>query len=88
MEKMGYSVHFIPNPVNTRKIEFQEQKINAKIVIFSWYNRSSYIKKGISYFEKALQIIQEKYAEIIAVIITETFLMLTIYIYTIVHKSF
>jgi hypothetical protein len=52
MEKMGYSVHFIPNPVNTRKIEFQEQKINAKIVIFSWYNRSSYIKKGISYFEK------------------------------------
>jgi hypothetical protein len=34
MGKMGYSDYFIPNPVNTRKIEFQEQKINAKIVIF------------------------------------------------------
>ncbi|SFE81071.1 glycosyltransferase family protein [Flavobacterium xueshanense] len=71
MEKMGYSVHFIPNPVNTRKIEFQEQKMNDKIVIFLGINRSSYIKKGISYFEKALKIIQEKYAEKLAVIITE-----------------
>ncbi|WP_235831777.1 glycosyltransferase [Flavobacterium rhamnosiphilum] len=71
MEKMGYSVHFIPNPVNTRKIEFEEQKINDKIVIFMGINRSSYIKKGIVYFEKTLQIIQEKYAEKVAVIITE-----------------
>ena len=71
MEKMGYSVHFIPNPVNTLKIEFQEQKINDKIVIFLGINRSSYIKKGVAYFEKALQIIQEKYAEKVAVIITE-----------------
>lgn len=71
MEKMGYSVHFIPNPVNTRKIEFQEQKMNDKIVIFLGINRSSYIKKGIPYFEKALKIIQEKYAEKVAVIITE-----------------
>lgn len=71
MEKMGYSVHFIPNPVNTRKIEFQDQKINAKIIIFLGINRSSYIKKGIAYFEKALQIIQEKYTEKVTVIITE-----------------
>ncbi|TDE29902.1 glycosyltransferase family 1 protein [Flavobacterium ranwuense] len=71
MEKMGYSVHFIPNPINTLKIEFQEQKNNDKIVIFLGINRSSYIKKGITYFEKALQIIQEKYAEKVAVIITE-----------------
>ena len=71
MEKMGYSVHFIPNPVNTRKIEFQEQKMNDKIVIFLGINRSSYIKKGIPYFEKALKIIQEKYAEKVAVNITE-----------------
>jgi glycosyltransferase involved in cell wall biosynthesis len=68
---MGYSVHFIPNPVNTLKIEFQGQKINTKIVIFLGINRSSYIKKGVAYFEKALQIIQEKYAEKVAVIITE-----------------
>lgn len=71
MEKMGYSIHFIPNPVNTRKIEFQEQKINEKITIFLGINRASYIKKGIPYFEKALQIIQEKYAEKVTVIISE-----------------
>ncbi|RYJ52563.1 glycosyltransferase family 1 protein [Flavobacterium petrolei] len=71
MEKMGYSVYFIPNPVNTRKIDFQEQKINDKIVVFLGINRASYIKKGIPYFEKALQIIQEKYIEKVTVIISE-----------------
>ncbi|MDO8317398.1 MAG: glycosyltransferase [Flavobacterium sp.] len=71
MEKMGYSVHFIPNPVNTWKIKFQEQKINDKIVVFLGINRASYIKKGITYFEKVLRIIQEKYAEKVTVIITE-----------------
>jgi glycosyltransferase involved in cell wall biosynthesis len=71
MKKMGYSIHFIPNPVNTRKIDFQEQKIIDKIVVFIGINRASYIKKGIPYFEKALQIIQEKYAEKVTVIISE-----------------
>ena len=71
MEKMGYSIHFIPNPVNTRKIDFQEQKIIDKIVVFLGINRASYIKKGIPYFEKALQIIQEKYVEKVTVIISE-----------------
>jgi glycosyltransferase involved in cell wall biosynthesis len=71
MEKMEYYVHFIPNPVNTRKINFQEQKIIDKIVVFLGINRASYIKKGIPYFEKALQIIQEKYAEKVTVIISE-----------------
>ncbi|QIH38288.1 glycosyltransferase family 4 protein [Flavobacterium sp. Sr18] len=71
MEKMGYSVYFIPNPVNTRKIDFQEQKINDKIVVFLGINRASYIKKGIPYFEKALRIIQEKYIEKVTVIISE-----------------
>lgn len=71
MEKMGYSVHFIPNPINIQKIDFQGQKINDKIVIFLGINRASYIKKGIPYFEKALRIIQEKYIEKITVIISE-----------------
>jgi glycosyltransferase involved in cell wall biosynthesis len=71
MEKMEYSIHFIPNPVNILKIDFQEQKIIDKIVVFLGINRASYIKKGIPYFEKALQIIQEKYAEKITVIISE-----------------
>jgi len=71
MEKMKYNAPFIPNPVNINKIEFKEQQINDKIVIFLGINRSSYIKKGIPYFEKALQIIQEKYPEKVTVIITE-----------------
>ena len=71
MEKMGYSIHFIPNPINIQKIDFQGQKINDKIVIFLGINRASYIKKGIPYFEKALRIIQEKYIEKITVIISE-----------------
>ncbi|MFV8442795.1 glycosyltransferase family protein [Flavobacterium sp. LB2P44] len=71
MEKMGYSVHFVPNPINTQKIRFQEQKINDKIVIFLGINRTSYIKKGIPYFEKALEIIQQKYPEKVTVITTE-----------------
>jgi glycosyltransferase involved in cell wall biosynthesis len=72
MEKMGYSIHFIPNPVNTRKIDFQEQKIIDKIVVFLGINRASYIKKGIPYFEKALQIIQEKYSKKVVMIISES----------------
>ena len=71
MKKMGYSIHFIPNPINIQKINFQEQKINDKIVVFLGINRASYIKKGIPYFEKALRIIQEKYIEKITVIISE-----------------
>ncbi|RBN51938.1 glycosyltransferase family protein [Flavobacterium psychrolimnae] len=71
MEKMGYSVYFIPNPINIQKINFQEQKINDKIVVFLGINRASYIKKGIPYFEKALRIIQEKYIEKVTVIISE-----------------
>ncbi|MBG6061089.1 glycosyltransferase involved in cell wall biosynthesis [Flavobacterium sp. CG_9.1] len=71
MDKMNYKTHFIPNPVNSNKIKFQDQEINEKIVIFLGINRSSYIKKGIPYFEKALRIIQEKYPEKVTVIITE-----------------
>ena len=71
MEKMGYSIQFIPNPINIQKIDFHEQKINEKITIFLGINNASYIKKGIPYFQKALQIIQEKYAEKVAMINSE-----------------
>ena len=71
MEKMGYSVHFIPNPVNIQKLKFQESKIDTKIVIFLGINRSSYIKKGIIFFKKALDIIRKKYTDQVEIIITE-----------------
>lgn len=71
MEKMGYDVSFIPNPINTLKIEFQQQKTVDKTVIFLGINRSSYLKKGIVFFEKALAIIQEKMGDKIKIISIE-----------------
>jgi glycosyltransferase involved in cell wall biosynthesis len=71
LEAMDFKVHFIPNPINTDTIAFSELKIIPKIVIFLGINRGSYIKKGISFFEKALTIIKEKYPEKVEIIVTE-----------------
>ena len=71
MQKMGFQTTFIPNPINTDTIAFQNVEIEDKIVIFLGINRLSYIKKGIIYFEKALEIIREKYADKIEIIVTE-----------------
>ena len=71
MRKIGFSTTFIPNPINTDVISFQSLENTTKIVIFLGINRLSYIKKGIVYFEKALEMIQEKYANKVEIIITE-----------------
>jgi glycosyltransferase involved in cell wall biosynthesis len=71
LEAMGYKPHFIPNPINTDNIEFKELEINTNIVLFLGINRGSFIKKGISFFEKALTIIKEKYESKVEIIITE-----------------
>ena len=71
MQKMGFQTVLIPNPINTDKIVFQPLENTNKIVIFLGINRLSYLKKGIIYFEKALEIIQEKYANKIEIIVTE-----------------
>ncbi|MFN7045013.1 MAG: glycosyltransferase [Flavobacterium sp.] len=71
MQKMGFSTTFIPNPINTDKIVFQPLENTNKIIIFLGINRLSYIKKGIIYFEKALEIIREKYADKVEIVVTE-----------------
>ena len=71
MQKMGFKTTFIPNPINTDKIEYSPLKIEDKIIVFLGINRLSYLKKGIPFFEKALAIIQEKYSEKVDIIITE-----------------
>ena len=71
MRKMGFTTTFIPNPINTEKIHSQSFENTSKIVIFLGINRLSYIKKGILYFEKALRIIKEKYADKVEIIVTE-----------------
>lgn len=71
LEAMKYKAYFIANPINTNSIEFKELEINTKIIVFLGINRGSYIKKGISFFEKALSIIKEKYNSKVEIIITE-----------------
>ena len=62
----------IPYPINLDKFIFNELKIDHKIVIFLGINEWSYNQKGIVYFEKALEIISEKYPEKVEIIITRT----------------
>lgn len=71
MRKMGFQTTIIPNPINTDTIAFQKTENTGEIVIFLGINRLSYTKKGIIYFEKALEIIQEKHADKIEIIVTE-----------------
>lgn len=71
MEKMGFDFDFIPNPINTDTIAFKELEINEKVVVFLGINRMNYIKKGIAYFEKALEIIKQKYPEKVEIIVAE-----------------
>lgn len=71
MQKMGFQTTFIQNPINVDYINFQPLAIDDKIIIFLGINRLSYTKKGINFFEKALEIIREKYADKIEIIITE-----------------
>lgn len=61
----------IPNPINTDKIAFEYLDINKRIVIFMGINKSSYIKKGTVFFEKALAIIKEKYGNKVEIITAE-----------------
>jgi len=72
MEAMGYHTSFISNPININKIEYKPLSIDDKIIIFLGINESSSIKKGNLFFEKALEVIQEKYPTQIEIIITRS----------------
>lgn len=61
----------IPNPVNTSKIDFIEHKMKDTISIFLGINKGTYHSKGIEFFEKALEIIKQKYPNKIEVIIAK-----------------
>ena len=71
MQKVRFTTTFIPNPINTDKIVFQPIENSDKIIIFLGINRLSYLKKGINYFEKALEIVRKKYADKVEIIVTE-----------------
>lgn len=71
MEKICHKIKFIPNPINIKKIEFQNCSSSDKIIIFLGINQSSYIKKGTIFFEKALTIIKKKYSEKVEIVISQ-----------------
>ena len=61
----------IPSPMNLDKFPKSELEITDKIVIFHGINRESYFKKGNDFFEKALEIIKEKYNEKVEILTVE-----------------
>ena len=61
----------VANPINTDEINYAEPLMTNKTVIFLGINRYSYVRKGIVFFEKALAIIKEKYADKVEIIVTE-----------------
>lgn len=61
----------IPYPINFKKNNFEELKIDNKINIFLGINECNYHQKGIYYFEKALEIISRKYSEKVGITITK-----------------
>lgn len=71
MQEMGYKTTFIPNPINTDRIAYKPLEIEDKVVIFLGINRLSYIKKGIVFFEQALEMISKQYPDKVEIIVTE-----------------
>ncbi len=61
----------IPSPINIDKFHKSELEINSKIVIFHGINRESYFKKGNDFFEKALEIIKDKYGYEVEILTVE-----------------
>lgn len=61
----------IPSPVNLDKFPKRALEINERIVIFHGINRESYFKKGNDFFEKALEIIKDKYRDKVEIVIVE-----------------
>jgi glycosyltransferase involved in cell wall biosynthesis len=71
MENQPNYLGLIPNPINVDKITFTHLKIDTKITIFLGINTHSKIKKGLTYFEQALEIIQNKHPDKVTIKITE-----------------
>jgi glycosyltransferase involved in cell wall biosynthesis len=61
----------IPNPINTKKIDYTELTLENTIIIFLGINRYSYQRKGLDLFEKAIAIIEKKYGEAVKIVTVE-----------------
>ncbi len=63
-------IGMVANPINIDKIGNVETTISGKISIFLGINSGNSYTKGVSFFEKALAIIQEKYPHLVEIKIT------------------
>ncbi|MFP9119088.1 glycosyltransferase [Flavobacterium sp. RNTU_13] len=71
MKAQGYSTTFIPNPINTDAIHYITNPLIDKVIVFLGINRNSYYKKGINYFEDALEIVKKTHAHKVEILVTE-----------------
>lgn len=71
LDRLGIKNQLIPNPINSSNIAYLEPIINDKIIIFLGINSKNALRKGIPFFEKALEIIQQKYPSKVELIVTE-----------------
>ena len=60
----------VPNSINIDKLPYLPLEIKGKIKIFHGINRTNFIKKGNIHFNKALNMIKEKYSDKIDITIT------------------
>lgn len=65
-------IGLVANPVNLSRLTYTKVSIDGPIVIFLGINRAAYHKKGIPFFEQALQIIKQKYGSRIEIIVAES----------------
>lgn len=71
LEKEEKYLGLIPNPVNTDILAYQTTKQQEKLVIFMGINRSNYYKKGMNFFEEALEKIQKQFPDKVEILIAE-----------------
>jgi glycosyltransferase involved in cell wall biosynthesis len=71
LDRFGISNKLIANPINSDIITFIEPTIEEKIILFLGINNKNALKKGIPFFVKALEIIQQKYPEKVEIITAE-----------------
>lgn len=71
LKNNGKYLGLIPNPINCTKLNYIEHDYTKRIVIFLGINEWNYHQKGIVFFEKALDIIQEKYKQKVEIIISK-----------------
>jgi glycosyltransferase involved in cell wall biosynthesis len=61
----------IPNPINSTELVFETPEIEDQISIFLGINQWNYHQKGITFFEQALAVINEKYGNKVKIIVAK-----------------